>query len=181
MPKNSMGLQAEIIGLRELSRQFKRLPKVAQEKLNKATKWAAGAGADYARKELESNGSVATGALRDAIGARMNWKAGRGSFGVRRLKGDYSKSGERLVKLRGQWIAAKDIPGYESMQPSRRAHFLEFGTASHQIGGLNPRTHPGSRPRPFIGPAAKKVSAPYLARLQAAGKLIENEMEIKVG
>jgi|TARA_R110000787_G_scaffold30816_3_gene82296 HK97 gp10 family phage protein len=178
MAQTMQGLQAEVVGLREMRNQFKRLPKVAQEKLNTATQWAAGAGADYARKELESNGSVVTGALRDAIGARMNWKAGRGSFGVKRLKGDYSKSGERLIKLRRQWVAAKNVPGYKGLQPASRAHFLEFGTAAHNIKN---RHHPGGRPRPFIGPAAKAIAAPYLARLQAAGKLIESEMDIKVG
>ena len=178
MAQKIQGLQVEVTGIRELSRQFKRLPKVAQEKLNEATKWAAGAGADYAKKELESNGSVATGALRDAIGARMNWKAGRGSFGIKWLKGDYSESGERLVKMRGQWIAAKNIPGYKNLQPASRAHFIEFGTAAHSIKN---RQHPGGRPRPFMGPAAKAIAAPYLARLQAAGKLVESGMEIKVG
>ena len=164
--------ESNVAGLKELKQQFKAMPKVIQTEVNKATQLAIREAADYAKKEVRAN-SYATGALHDAITSRMNWKAGRGSFGVARAKTSFGSWGARMVKLRGSLVAARDVPGYEVMQPSRRAHFLEFGTAAHSIKN---RKHPGGRAQPFIGPAAKYITPVYLAKLQKAGKLVETKM-----
>lgn len=48
--------------------------------------------------------------------------------------------------------AGEIIDGKERL-PTKYAHLVEYGTAPHDNGRKDGRTHPGSRPQPFLRPA----------------------------
>ena len=63
----------------------------------------------------------------------------------------------------GRSANAKSAQGFTKDQPSRRAHFVEFGTRK-------------MKSEPFMLPAAEAIKAPYLARVLRSGKSIERDM-----
>lgn len=162
-PNNAAAIGAHIQGLRELKAQFQRLPEVVRDRLNAETEWAVRRGVQTAQRNLESNPSIDTGALRDQIGWAMNWKAGRGSFGVKPATTTFRSGGKR-IRIKGIVKSnAKSAQGFTKDQPSRRAHFVEFGTRK-------------MKSEPFMLPAAEAIKAPYLARVLRSGKSIERDM-----
>lgn len=164
-PNNAAAIGGYIQGLREAKAQFQRLPEVVRDHLNGATEISVKAIARQAQATIQASPSIDTRALYDHIGWAMNWKAGRGSAGVRRATTSYrSYSGARLRRVKGLVRAsARAKKGYVVDQPASRAHFVEFGT-------------PKMRAEPFMIPAAEAQKGPYLERAMRAGKGIERDM-----
>lgn len=164
-----MAFSANVTGLAELKAQFKRLPDVVQERLNEATEISVQEGARIAQANLMRSPSMNTRALHDHVGWAMNKKAGRGSFGIKRATTVFNIGGKK-VRVKGiiKAGAGGGAAGGSKDQPSRRAHFVEFGTV-HMAA------------EPFMIPAAESIKAPYLDRCIRAGKDIERDMSVVGG
>ena len=159
-------LEAHIRGMRELKSQFQRLPQVVKDETNEATQWAVEAGAALAQQQLRASPSIHTGNLHNHVMSRMNRKAGRGSFGIARAMTSFSSGGGKRVRVKGIVKASSRAKkGYTVDQPSRRAHFVEFGTVRH-------------RAEPFMVPATNRVRPLYLARMRGVGRDVETSMNV---
>ncbi len=153
-----------IQGMRELQAAFKQLPEIVRENINEATETTVREVARIAQANLERSPSIDTRALHDHVGWAMNRKAGRGSAGIKRATTVLNVGGRRLrVKGIIRAGAGGGAAGGSKDQPSRRAHFVEFGTAH-------------AAAEPFMLPAAEAQKGPYLDRSLRAGKNIERDM-----
>jgi HK97 gp10 family phage protein len=156
-----------ILGVRACREAFQQLPEITREAMNDATLWAVQQGARLAQAQIERSPSIVTRALHDHIAFAINRKAGRGSFGVTPGSTTFQIAGRR-VRVKGLVTAgaggsASRSAGARVDKPSRRAHFVEFGT-THQ------------RAEPFMTPAAEALRDPYLDRCIRAGTTIERDM-----
>ncbi|OFW37651.1 MAG: hypothetical protein A3J29_06150 [Acidobacteria bacterium RIFCSPLOWO2_12_FULL_67_14b] len=166
-PNNAAAIAGHVQGLRELKAAFQKLPEIVREHLNDATETSVREGARLAQANLSRSPSIDTRALYDHVGWAMNRKAGRGSFGIKRATTVFTVGGKK-VRVKGLIRAgaggsASTGAGATKDQPSRRAHFVEFG----------PSTMPAE---PFVIPAAEAIRADYLDRCVRAGKGIERDM-----
>ena len=166
-PNNAAAISGHVQGLRELKAAFQRLPAIVQEHLNDATEITVREGVRHAQAQLQQSPSIDTRALYDHVGWAMNRKAGRGSFGIKRATTTFNVGGKR-VRVKGLIRAgaggsASTSAGATKDQPSRRAHFVEFGTVRMAA-------------EPFMLPAAESQRGPYLDRCRRAGAAIERDM-----
>ena len=166
-PNHAGAIAAHIQGMRELKAQFQRLPEVVRNIVNDETEWAVQEGARRAQAILRQSPSIQTRALHDHVGWAMHRRAGRGSFGITRATTVFTIGGTR-VRVKGLVRAgaggsARTSQGATRDQPSRRAHFIEFG-ARHMPA------------EPFIVPAAVSVKGDYLDRVVRARTRIERDM-----
>lgn len=168
-PNNSAAIAAHMAGLREAKAAFQRLPEVTRDRLNGATVTSVQEIARLARINLERSPSIQTRALYDHVGWSMNWKAGRGSAGIKRATTTLLVGG-RKVRVKGiiRAGAGGGAAGGTKDQPSRRAHFIEFGAAHHSA-------------EPFMLPATETERPHYLDRCVRAGKDIERDLTVGTG
>ncbi|HYE85657.1 MAG TPA: HK97-gp10 family putative phage morphogenesis protein [Vicinamibacterales bacterium] len=123
--------------------------------------------ARQAKSIVLASPSVQTRALHDHIAAKVIKTSGRGIVGV--TAGSTTlRLGNRRVRVKGivragEGGSALTSAGARIDRPSRRAHFVEFGT----------RKMPAE---PFMIPAAERQQGPFLARCQAAGRTIERNV-----
>ena len=162
-PNSSSAIAGHIQGLRELKAAFQKLPEITRDRLNDATEVSVQQGARNAQANLQRSPSIDTRALYDHIGWAMNRKAGRGSFGVKKATTTFVSGGKK-IRIKGIVTAnANSAKGWTKDQPSRRAHFVEFGTVHMHA-------------EPFMMPAAESIRGVYLARCISAGRDIERDM-----
>lgn len=155
-------------GLAEAKAAFQALPEAMRNRCNAATDLTGREVVRLAKARILASPSVRTRALLNNIAFKLNEQTGRGKAGVtsgstsgffaagtgvagelrrRRIKGVIAKVGNRQALLK----------------PSRYAHFVEFGTRHNAA-------------EPFMIPAAEQQKQPYLARIQAAGRLVEQDL-----
>jgi len=136
------GLKAHITGLKEARAAFQALPDVVRENMLDAVTVTVREIARGAQARLQASPSIDTRALHDAVGWRVTKTNGRGRVGI--LNTPAVGDGER---------------------PSRRAHFIEFGTRKMEA-------------EPFMIPAAEAEKEHFRQRAVKAGKGIERDMAV---
>lgn len=159
---------AEMIrGMRECRAAFKALPEIAREHFLEAARVTASEIARHAQAKLLSSPSVQTRALHDHVMSKVIKQSGRAIAGVSAGTTTF-RVGKRRIRVKGIITAGKGGSALKSEgaridKPSKRAHFVEFGS----------RRQPAE---PFMIPAAESQEGPYLSRVQAAGRLIERDV-----
>ena len=144
-PNNATAIAGHIQGMRELKAAFQKLPEVTREQMNEATEWGVREGARRAAANLERSPSIDTRALHGQVGWAMNRKAGRGSFGIKKATTVFTDLATRkTVRVKGIVRVTSGAHGSVD-QPSRRAHFVEFGTSKMPA-------------EPFMVPAAEEIA-----------------------
>jgi HK97 gp10 family phage protein len=107
--------------------------------------------------------------LYNAIGYTLTKTNGRGRAGIQNVTTTINVGGKRIkvkgIVTAGKGGSASTASGARVDRPSRRAHFVEFGT----------RRMPAE---PFMIPAAESQVQPYLARCMAAGKQAEQDLSV---
>lgn len=162
-PNNQAAIAAHVRGLREAKAAFQALPQIVRERMLSAVETTVREIVRGAQARLQASPSIITRNLYNHVRFTLNKKSGRGRVGI--ASGETKVSSlalRRTVKIKG--IVMQDARGRQRVdKPSRRAHFIEFGT----------RHHPAE---PFMIPAAKSQEQPFLARAKEAGKGIEQDM-----
>lgn len=166
-PNNSAAITASVRGLREAKASFQALPEVFRDRLLAATETTLAEIVRGAKARVLSSPSVQTRNLYNAIGYTLTRSSGRGRAGIMSVTTTI-QVGKRKVRVRGVVTAgtggsALTSAGARVDRPSRRAHFVEFGT----------RNMPAE---PFMVPAADSQKQPYLDRCRAAGKKAEADL-----
>ena len=164
-PNNAWAIAGHVQGLREAKAAFQKLPEVVRDNMNDATETSVREGARLAQANLSRSPSIDTRALHDHVGWAMNRKAGRGSFGIKRAVTTFTDLASRkTVRVKGIIrVNSKGGAFGRVDKPSRRAHFVEFGTSKMPA-------------EPFMIPAAESLRGEYLDRCLRAGKDIERDM-----
>lgn len=146
--------KVEVLGLREASDAFRRLPKIAKDAFNVATLTTV----QVLSAQAADKAPVGkTGALKRAIGWSMNNATGQGKVGIR-LGFDVVRAGRN-----GSALTAN---GAFKHSPTKIGHLVEFGH-----GG------PGrAAAHPFLRPALEREQNDYLLRCRKAGAQIERDM-----
>ena len=151
--------EIRVNGLKALGQFLQTLPaKLEANVLRSALREGAKVIEQEVKSNLQGNGSVDTGRLRDSI--RVSTRSRRGKVYATIKAGGRSGKKTILVGKNGRVRA-----GY---QQAFYAHWVEYGTAAHKI---KPRTHggflsfgdvivrgvdhPGARPKPFMRPALR--------------------------
>jgi HK97 gp10 family phage protein len=137
-------MASNVIGLEQGRRNVARIPDVFRDRMNDATETTAKEIARGAQARLLASPSIRTRRLYDAVMASINRRTGRGKAGI--------ASGSAML-------------GDRLDTPSKRAHFIEFGT----------RHMPAE---PFMIPAADAQKGPYLDRCTHAAALAERDLSI---
>lgn len=166
-PNNAAAIAGHIQGLREAKAAFQALEPTFREHMADATETTVREIARGAQARLRSSPSVQTRNLLNAVGWTMNRKNGRGRAGIQNVTTTINVGGKK-IRVKGIITAGKDgsashAAGARSDRPSRRAHFVEFGTRK-------------MRAEPFMVPAAEAETPHYLARCKDAGKRAEKEL-----
>lgn len=153
--------EVRVKGLRELNSFLQQLPaKLEASVLRGALREGAKVVEEQVKANLQSNGSVDTGRLRDSIRVSARLKAGRVVAAVK--AGGRSGKKKVLKTKSGRFVA-----GYEE---AYYAMWVEYGTAAHKILPRKPGgflaigngvfvrgvEHPGARPKPFMRPALER-------------------------
>lgn len=165
-PNDSTAIANHVRGLREAKAAFQAVPEAMRKELNIATRDTVKAVTARARAILQSSPSIQTRNLYNAVSFTMNDKNGRGKAGIANVTSTVSQQpgrvGKATVRVKGIVIPGKTggALGGRLDKPSRRAHFVEFGT----------RKMPAE---PFMIPATEAEKGPYLSRCQAAGRRAE--------
>jgi HK97 gp10 family phage protein len=159
-------MSATITGVDKAIAALKRAPDVFRDRLNYATAATGKEIARGAQARLASSPSIQTRNLYNAVASTMSRKTGRGKVGI-------SAGSTRIGKLRvkgfvkaGRGGSARHSEGASVDYPSKRAHFVEFGT----------RHMPAE---PFMLPAADAQKQPYVDRCTAAAKQAEQDLAEK--
>lgn len=162
MPTKAM---VSLRGLPEAKKAFKAMPEAFRDALNDATELTVREIVRNAQARIVASPSVQTRGLLNHIAWSMNYKNGRGRAGVSRGS-TVITVGHAKVRVKGLVIAGKrgGAAGGRLDIPSRRAHFVEFGT----------RHMPAE---PFMQPAADGQREAYIQRCQAAGRKAERTLE----
>lgn len=160
-PNNQAAIQGHIQGLRSAKAAFQALPDIVRENMLEATTVTVQQIARIAQGRLLASPSIQTRNLYNAIAWKVTKTNGRGRVGVTSGQTILSNLATRKrVKVKGIIVAGKG--GGAIDRPSRRAHFIEFGTRHHAA-------------EPFMIPAAEGQAQPYLQRCREAGKDIERD------
>lgn len=161
-PNNATAIAGHIQGLKEAKAAFQALEPTFREYMADATEITVKETARAAQNRLQSSPSIQTRNLYNAVDWTMNRNNGRGRAGVKSGTTTFVSAG-RKIKIKG--IYKQNAAGAWSKkdQPSRRAHFIEFGT----------KTMPAE---PFMVPALESQKGPYLERVRAAGKKAERDL-----
>ena len=156
------GLAAKIQGLREAKRAFQSLPEVTREAMLSAVEMTAREMARAAQAKIASSPSINTRSLYNAIAWKVTKTNGRAKVGVSPTKTTfYNVQTRKRESFKGR-IGARG--GKQVLiRPDRYAHFVEFGT----------RNQPAE---PFMIPAAEGQKGPFLDRVKAAGRKVEQNM-----
>lgn len=136
-------MSVTIAGIPELQAALKKTPDVFRERLNDATETTVREIARQAQARLQASPSVRTRALLNAVTWRFSKSTGRGRVGI--VSGSVAG------------------PDGKPDAPSKRAHFVEFGTVHMPA-------------EPFMVPAADAQQQPYLDRCHRAGQLAERDL-----
>lgn len=161
MATNALG--EHIKGLKAAKAAFQALPEIVRENLLHATEVTVREIARGAQSRLLSSPSVQTRNLYNAVAWSVTKTNGRGKVGITRGQTILSSLATRKrIKVKGIVVASKSGAARVD-QPSRRAHFIEFGTR-HQPA------------EPFMLPSAESQVQPYVQRCHAAGKDIERDV-----
>lgn len=134
-------LQTKIRGLREAKAAFQALPDIVRDNMLAAAQTTASEIARGAQARLEASPSIVTRNLYRAVAWKVTKTNGRARVGI--TNATFAVNGR-------------------TDRPSRRAHFIEFGT----------RRAPAE---PFMIPATEAQKQPYLDRCKRAGKGIERD------
>jgi HK97 gp10 family phage protein len=162
---NQAGLGAHVRGLSEAKAAFQRLPEVVRARMLAATETTVREIARGAQARLRASPSIQTRALHDHVAWKVTKSNGRGRVGI--ATGSTVIGGTRVRGLvtAGRGGSALKSAGARIDKPSRRAHFVEFGTAHMPA-------------EPFMLPAADAEKGHHLARCKAAGQEIERDLSI---
>ena len=167
MAASAQQIETKIRGFREAKAAFQALPTVMRERLLVATETTLSEIVRHAKGRIQSNPSIRTRALLNAIHYTINKNNGRGRAGV--SNGTTSITiGGRKFRIRGQLRLGRNgsaltSEGAALIRPSRYAHLVEFGTRRQ-------------RAEPFMVPAAKSQEQPYLDRCRRAGQDVERDL-----
>lgn len=168
---NQAAIAGHVRGLAEAKAAFQKLPEVVRVNMLGAVEVTVREIARGAQARLQASPSIRTRNLYNAVAWQVSKSSGRGRVGI--TSGSTTiQVGDRKIRVKGIITAgrggsASTSAGARLDRPSRRAHFVEFGT----------RHMPAE---PFMTPAAEAQKQPFLARAKAAGKGIERDM-ITVG
>jgi len=172
-PNNASAIAGHVQGLREAKAAFQKMPESFRDHLNDATELTVREIVRHARARLQASPSIRTRNLYNAVSWSMNRKNGRGRAGVGSGSTTISNPslgtiGKSTVKVKGILVAgkggsARTSAGAKLDRPSRRAHFVEFGT----------RHMPAE---PFMVPATESQEKSYLDRCRAAGRKAEKDL-----
>lgn len=167
-PNNSAAIAGYVRGLREAKAAFQKMPEVFRERLLTATETTVREIARQAQARLRSSPSIQTRALHDRVAWKVTRTNGRGRVGI--SSGTTTIGGTRVkgIVTAGRGGSAMKSAGARIDRPSRRAHFVEFGT----------RRMPAE---PFMVPALEAEQNPYLARCRAAGAAAERDLATSGG
>jgi HK97 gp10 family phage protein len=159
--------ETTVLGLREAKAAFQKMPAAFRDALNDATEVTVREIARNAKARIIASPSIRTRALLNHITWSMNARTGRGRAGVASGTTTLTVNG-RKVRVRGIIIAgkggsARTSQGAKKINPSRYAHFVEFGTVRMPA-------------EPFMLPATEGQKGPYLQRCQAAGRTAERTL-----
>jgi HK97 gp10 family phage protein len=162
-PNDADAIAGHIRGLREAKAAFQALPEIEREARLDAVTITAQQIVRHAQAHLRASPSIQTRALLNAVGFQVTKTNGRARVGIMSVTTTIANLATRTtVKVKG--IIRQSSSGRQTIdKPSRRAHFIEFGT----------RRQPAE---PFMKPAADKERQPYIARVIAGGKKIERDM-----
>ena len=155
MAASAQQIETKIRGFREAKAAFQALPTVMRERLLVATETTLSEIVRHAKGRIQSNPSIRTRALLNAIHYTINKNNGRGRAGV--SNGTTSITiGGRKFRIRGQLRLGRNgsaltSEGAALIRPSRYAHLVEYGRGP---GGT-----PGPSGRGTSG-AARSASAP---------------------
>lgn len=132
---------------------LKKLEKATQQR--RVTQKAVKSGAKVVQSAAKGSAPRASGALRQSLGVKAE-KGRKGKTIAFAVVGPRKKV-RKLVKRKGSRMPIVAVPAFY-------AHLVERGTRPHAIGkgsrlarrgkagSATGRLHPGSRPRPFLGP-----------------------------
>lgn len=169
-PNNAEAIAAKVKGLREAKAAFQAMPEAARDYLNAATEMTVREIVRMARAKLQSSPSIQTRNLYNHVTWSMNRKNGRGRAGVSTgtttiRNPQIGGTGRRTVRVTGIIMPGRNggAQGARLDKPSRRAHFVEFGTRRMKA-------------EPFMLPAAEGEQQPFLSRCKGVGKFLEGRL-----
>lgn len=164
-PNNQAAIAGHVQGLREAKAAFQALPEIAREHLLGATETTVREIARQAQANLQGSPSIQTRNLYNAVAWKVTKTNGRGRVGITTGQTVFSDlATRRRIHVKGILIAGRQGGASGRVdRPSRRAHFIEFGTRH-------------MRAEPFMRPAAEGQVQPYLQRCRAAGSGIERDV-----
>jgi HK97 gp10 family phage protein len=161
MATTNPNLSEHVRGLRDAKAAFQALPQIVRDNLGHATEVTVREIARGAQARLASSPSIVTRNLYNHVGWSYTKTNGRGRAGISAGSTTVSNiAAKRTFKVKGVVMSRGGRTFVD--RPSRRAHFVEFGT----------RNMPAE---PFMIPAAHAEKQPYLDRCRAAGKGIEKD------
>lgn len=164
-PNNQAAIAGHVQGLREAKAAFQALPAIVRDNLLHATTVTVQQIARGAQARLVASPSIQTRNLYNAVAWSVTKTNGRGRVGITSGQTVFSDLATRKrIRVKGI-VMAGNAGGASGRvdRPSRRAHFIEFGT-KHMPA------------EPFMMPAADAEKGPYLQRCVAAGKGIERDV-----
>ena len=163
----AQALQTHIQGLREAKAAFQALPVLMRERLGAATEATVQAIARQAQSRIQSNPSIQTRTLYNAIGWSYTKSNGRGKAGIKNVTTSITVGGKKLrikgILRAGRGGSALTSAGTKLMKPSKYGPKVEFGTKFMPA-------------EPFMMPAARSQEKPYLDRCLRAGKEVEKDV-----
>lgn len=151
-------------GLPSCYAAFKAMPEAFRDSLNDATELTVREIVRNAKARIVASPSIQTRGLLNHIAWSMNYKNGRGRAGVS-SGSTVITVGTKKLRVKGLVIAGPGggAGGGRLDMPSKRAHFVEFGT----------RHMPAE---PFMRPAAEGQRMAYIHRCEAAGRRTEQTL-----
>jgi HK97 gp10 family phage protein len=166
-PNNSAAIAGHVQGLREAKRAFQALPEIVRDRMLVATETTVREIARGAQSRLRSSPAIRTRALHDHVAWSISKSNGRGKVGIK-TGSTVLNIGGRRVRVKGVITAgaggsASTAQGARKINPTRYAHFIEFGSKRQPA-------------EPFMIPATEAEKDPYLARARKAGAGIEQDM-----
>lgn len=166
-PDNAAAIAGYVAGLREAKAAFQAMPEVFRNRMNDATEVTLREGVRHAKARLQSNPSIQTRTLFNAINWTLNKKNGRGRFGIANVTSTvmFGHRGgiTRKIRIKGTLVKANNAQGVRLMKPTKYGPKVEFGTKNMSA-------------EPFMRPAAQSQEQPYLSRCVQAGKGAEKDL-----
>lgn len=177
-PNSRSAISLHVKGLKEAKARFQALPEIVREAMLHATEVTVREITRNAQARIQRSPAVRTRALHDHIGWSVTRSNGRGRAGVRSgttmlttiANFAAGEIGGRRIRVKGIITPGANggAAGAKRVQPTRYAHFVEFGT----------RHMPAE---PFMIPSAETEKPNYLARCRAAGQVIERDASVRGG